>query len=439
MTLEFSMRAVAASLEAVIRSNRPIDMPVTWQDEILFPHYESLSIYNVAQTILDIFDAEASRPLDPSVWNHAVDLTEFDRIVLIISDGLGYQLLNEVINDDGTVAQAVHDLTEGRGPLPLTSVLPTTTAVALPTLWTGVPAVEHGMIGTSMFLRELSMLSDVLFFRPTVGKHPVGSLNNWGLDSHNFVTVPSIAQQLESQGVSTHLLLDYKLNGTGLSNILHRGVKENHKHMGLSDFWLRLRDIMQATRGERAFVHVYWPVVDGLSHGYGYDTPYVRNEIREEVTRIRDLLAAEATHDGRTLVMLIADHGHYDAPTHIKFGVDDRTVPLKDAMRLSFGGGMRLAQMYLRAGTKSETVAILREQFAQEIAWVGAEDAVRCKLFGPGEPHPEIFHRLGDLILVPRQGIRLIDGDSEFMSRTVSIHGGLTDREMLVPFIWKRI
>lgn len=436
MTPEFSMRDVAAGLEDTIRSRRLIDVDVPWRDEIVFPHYDGLSLVNLARSIRGLFGAEVQGQLDNAVWGGQVP--DVDRVVLFLTDGLGYHLLNERIAQDADFAHVISDLTDGRGPLPMTSIAPSTTAVALPTLWTAQPAAVTGMAGTIMFLRELSILADVLFFRPALGKLPSGSLESMGLNPDGLVQQPSMADQLDEIGVATHLVLDHALNGTGLSRVLHRGVANQHVHTGGTDFWLRAEDVLTQTAGQRAYVSMYWPAVDTQSHFYGRHSRYVLNEIDVQMRNLRDLLARDSVRDGRTAVIIAADHGHYDAPEVIDLSDDTAAAPIDAAMRTSYGAEARFGYLYLREGTRDPVQEVVHRHYRDRLAMVNTETALDAGLFGPGATHPDLQNRLGDMLLLPRLGHRLADS-RRTVKPTVSVHGGLSEYEMLVPLMWKVI
>jgi hypothetical protein len=63
--------------------------------------------------------------------------------------------------------------------------------------------------------------------------------------------------------------------------------------------------------------------------------------------------------------------------------------------------------------------------------------AVQCGLFGPGEPHPRLAERLGDLIVAARGSAYLWWDEKE--NKMLGRHGGLSPEEMLVPFVAGRL
>lgn len=431
-----TLTTIAAQLEDRIRSNRLLQLPVSWQDELIYPSYDGLSIMNLMQSVAGIFGVEVDRPLDEAVWA-GQSLDDVERVVLFLTDGLGYKLLTQFMLDDAGVRDGIEALTDGRGPVPLTSTAPSTTAVALPTFWTARTPGEHGMISTMMYLSRFGTVGNMLSYAPAFGQHGAGAFSEWNMPPETFVEHPTLAEQLATVNVPVHLLLENKLHGTGLSRIMHRGVAHGHHHTGNLDMWLRLRDVLEQTAGQRCFVNAYWPVVDLLSHAYGFQSKYVYNEIAYQIQALRDLLSDPGVQDGHTLVLIVADHGHYDSVDTVDLPSDDSAKPIYDAMRGSFGGELRFAHLFLQSGSRQRVIDVLAQAFNDRLAWVEPQTARHAGLFGNGDTHPDVMNRMGDLIVISRQGYRLRDYNRYL--KAIGIHGGLSDWEMMVPLIWRRI
>jgi hypothetical protein len=439
----FSLADHAAGLEARIRAHRPLNLAVPWADELVYPNYHGLSIRNLPHTVAHLLGAPlpGSTPLDAGVWDQAPLPDDIDRVVVIVSDGLSYRWLNAFMADDSDLAQAVGDLTEGRGPVPLTSVCPSTTGVALPCLWTGSSAAAHGMTSFLVFLREYSQLTIPLFFAPAT--RPIqrdALLAQRDLDPAAFVPVRGLADHLNAHGVPTYPFLRHDYMDSGISRVLHRGVRDEHKrtHRNSYDMWLRLRELLAETRGQRCYINVYWPGVDDVSHYYGADTRYARHEVAQQLADLRDLLADESLRDGRTLFMLTADHGHHDVLHTLNLQEDPRARPIFDALRLQVAGETRLPYLYVEAAQRDAVIDTIETHYADIMTWVDAQDALAAGLFGTEPPYAETRYRLGDLVLIPRLGWRVIDGWTP-PPPLISVHGGLSDWEMLVPLLWRRL
>lgn len=434
----FTLEALAQQLEQEIRQNRLTTLPVAWDQDILYPLYDSLSIRNIPHTIAQIMglDTVAQYPLDSRLWDNQTPVGEVQRVVLFITDGLGYLWLQDLLDSSDTLHQAVYNLTDGRGPLPITSVIPTSTVNALPTIWTGHTPSAHGMVGSTVFLREIGMLSNILRFRPVVGTHPNEILAQWGIDPVMFAPVAGIAELMAAAGIDTHLILGKDMLNSGLSHILHRGVTHTYPHAGFTDLWLMLQNVLSLTLGQKCFISIYLPAIDSLSHLHGAHNEFLRHEVEYQITHLAHIMNMEDIHDGQTLFMLIADHGHHDVPNAIKLGEDPNTTALMQGVR-AVGGASRFTYLYLRDGFKTTAKAIIEDHFADQMTYIEPEAALEAGLFGHDPVYEETLHRLGDLILIPRLNTQIIRPQKR--GGSVSMHGGLSDWEMLAPLLWKRL
>jgi hypothetical protein len=428
--------ALAATLEQTILAHRPLDIDVNWADEIVFPHYDGLSIRNLAHTVLRLFDIPdrsgdrmGDTPLDARLWQHHQG--DVRRVVLFISDGLGWRLLQDLIAEDDDIAQTVADLTGDGQLVPITSIAPSTTAAALPSIWTGAGPAATGMLGTQLFLREINTLVSLLHFSPVAGRHRPEVLEEWGLDFETFLPLTTLGEALATRGIPTHLLLQKDLYGSGLSRLMHRNVKHLVRHYGYNDLWIALRDLLHATRRQRCFVTIYWGAVDGISHLHGTTAEHVIAEIRRQLAALRDVLHDAQHGDGRTLFVLAADHGHSPIPNYINLADHP---PIIDALRGRAGGESRFAHVYLRHDFRPQVVDYIRAHLADQLAVVHPRAALDAGLFGSDGVHLETPARLGDLTVIAREGSALGDGPLRRFA-SVSRHGGLSAREMLVPLL----
>jgi hypothetical protein len=435
-----TLATLADDLERDIRANRLLDLPAAEPeaDHWVYPHYNGLSIYNLIQSVGALLGADMPHGLDARLVSQLPQ--DVDRVIVLISDGLGYQLLRRMLSEEPALREDVDAFTDGQGIVPLTSASPSTTACALPVFWTAQPPAISGMLGTSMFLPKVSTLGDLLRFEPVHAPEDTSPLENWGLQAGEFIPVPSLAEQLSTVGVPTHLLLMYSLFNTGLSRLLHRGIRHMHPHLGLNDLWMRLRDVLMQTKGQKCCLSVYIPNVDALSHAYGDDTLYLRAEIRHQMQQLRQIVSDPAVQDGRTLLLVTADHGHANALNVIDIDQDARFAPVRSAMRGSAGGDERFLYLYLREGTAASIVEYLNNELGDLLTAVPIETALQGGLFGDIKAserwHPELRQRLGDVLVLARPGVRL--SDTQRLSPIVSVHAGLSAAEMMVPLLWRR-
>ncbi|MGJ3237505.1 MAG: alkaline phosphatase family protein [Anaerolineae bacterium] len=425
---------IATQLEQTIRQHRPFDLPVSWADELLFPYYDGLSLTSVPHTVAQILGAPLphANPLQDQVWQDAAP--EAQRVIVILLDGMGYHHLRRLMAEDQHLAQIVADLNGGRDLVPLTSVAPSTTVVALSSLWTGATPSEMSITGTLMFLRQLSLLTNMITFTPMAGfrSHRQDVVAKWGLPPEDIVQAPSLSNYLQLQEIPSYVITNRAYMGTGLSRILHRDVTHAVTHKGYADFIGQVEQTLCDTRGKRVYVQIYWEGIDALAHEYGATHPHTDQEIIQKLSDLRRVLNNPDTMDGETLVMILADHGHQDATQAIRIADDPI---LTSAMQMSIAGDERHGYMYLRHGTLDAVTTQIDAHYSDCLTYLISQVALENGYFGT-QISSELRHRIGDVILLPRPGYILSDpalGTLPMISR----HAGLSDWEMLIPLIWQ--
>jgi hypothetical protein len=100
-------------------------------------------------------------------------------------------------------------------------------------------------------------------------------------------------------------------------------------------------------------------------------------------------------------------------------------------------GENRLAYLHIRPGKKEAVKDYIQSVWPDQFALIDPEAAVKTGLFGPGEPHPGIYDRLGDLIAAARGDAFWWWASKE--NPLIGRHGGLSEEEMLVPFLAARL
>ncbi|MBN1287048.1 MAG: alkaline phosphatase family protein [Anaerolineae bacterium] len=426
---------LAQQLAAEIRAATPLlDVDCAWKNEIVWPQYGGLSINNVPASVAAMFGAAlapgaGALPLDVRLGLQDIRAS---RVIQVLLDGLGYNLLQDLHAEPG-FGSTIDELV-GDGLLaPLTSVFPSTTAVALNSLWTGASPAAHGVLGTRMFLREYGVLMSPLSLALVFGG---GTLAQSGFDPAQMVPVPGMAEVFNKAGIKTYLLTLKHLAGSGLSRMLHRGV-HNTNIQGVTtfeDLWATLDEVMRMTERQRCNISVYWGGLDSVSHHAGARSRRALTEARAQLRRLRDFAQRWRGRADGAVLMVLSDHGHLD--THVEVDTANHAA-LSDTFRLPFAAEGRARALFLRSGMRAPAEAYLRERFANSMALIDAQEALGAGLFGGGPVHAETPARIGDLLVLCRAGTALYDPLDHY--RYKSQHGGLDADEMLVPLIVRKL
>jgi hypothetical protein len=398
------------------------------EGDFIFPHYSGLSLLNLVASICQALGAPL--PGGAPLAADALPATgrEFDRVVLLVMDGLGLDSFHGFLGRQPSVWA---ELLPQAHLAPITSVTPSTTSAALTTLWTGASPLRHGIVGYEVWLREYGVVANMIVHAPASAAGDVGSLKRSGFSPETFLPVAPLGAHLAERGVKTHAFMPAGLARSGLSS-MHLAQVRTHPYRSLSDLWISLADLLAEPSGERKFVYAYWPDLDTLSHAFGPQDERVAGELdlfsRAAERYFFDRLGRGGLKD--TLFLLTADHGLIHTPPDPRY--DLRQHPdFTDMLHIQPTGETRLAYLYPRPGQENTAQAYLEQAWPGEFSFVRARQAAAAGLFGPGELTPLVASRLGDLIAVAREGAYLwwLNKENHLYGR----HGGLSPAEMLIP------
>src|SRR5512147_2278497 len=126
--------------------------------DLVLPDYQGGSLVNLMSSVATALGGTS--PYPPLAALPPGALAGARHLLLLVVDGLGLEYLS---GRDGALRRHLVG--------PLTSVFPSTTASAIPTLLTGLAPQQHGLTGWNMYFREVGAVVATLPFRVRTGRH----------------------------------------------------------------------------------------------------------------------------------------------------------------------------------------------------------------------------------------------------------------------------
>ncbi|MDB1088808.1 alkaline phosphatase family protein [Streptomyces sp. ACA25] len=340
-----------------------------------------------------------------------------DRVCVFLVDGMGWEALRAHPELAPFLTSLLPGSAAGTGE-PITSGFPSTTAVSLASVGTGLPPGAHGLAGYRVLNPATGALMHQLRWEP------------W-TDPHLWQPYPTVFQQTQAAGIETSQVSAPFFEHTPLTKVALSGGT----FLGRLDAGERM-DLAarRLAAADRTLVYTYYAELDSHGHRYGMDSPEWRNQLRR-VDELAQRLAEQLPP--RAALYITADHGMVD-------------VPFTDAARFDFdedwelsagvavlGGEGRARHLYAVPGAAADVHAVWREVLAED-AWVATRDeAIALGWFGPhGTVEPRVRGRIGDVVVAMTGRAAVVACRTEPKeSALIGMHGSVTSAEQLVPLL----
>jgi len=192
--------------------------------------------------------------------------------------------------------------------------------------------------------------------------------------------------------------------------------------------------VAAATSGSEAkFIYVYWPEFDGHSHRHGNASPEVRAHFSEVDEAFAALLSRLAGSE--SIVVATADHGFVDSEGADALDLAD-APGLAALLRYPLCGEPRAVFCHVQEGRSGEFVARARDWLGERARVCPSAELVAEGWFGPGDAHPRLAERVGDVTLLMHGRTTVKDWTpGEPRHRLIGHHGGASEDEMIIPLI----
>ena len=355
-------------------------------------------ITNVACSILKYFKV-------PYKHNTISDIDEVleknnpKNVVLILYDGMGYNLINRILNED--------DFLRVNMTRSISTVCPSTTTAATTSILSGMNPSEHNWLGWDMYVKEEDKIITLF-------------LNTYK-DTYKVAAPYNIASKYYGYKNLIEQINDGKYSAGIVS--LHGGVH----YKNLSD--MNDKIIEQIGMPGRRFVYVYHENPDSIMHEHGTDSIESINSFKE-INRSTEELASRLKD---TLLIVVADHGHMNSmPITISeykdfFDTLDGDVSIE----------ARFCSFKVKEDKKDEFVKLFNLYFSKWFILKTKEEIIREFWFGRGDYNKYYRASLGDYFAIATSNRYFRYNENSV--NLVSMHAGITEDEMRVPLIMKLI
>jgi predicted AlkP superfamily pyrophosphatase or phosphodiesterase len=383
---------------------------------VQFADYQSRGIVNLVSSLVATLGGTATG-YPPCTLLPPQQLGRPRHLVLLVVDGLGYEFLCATEPDGILRERLLGDIS---------SVVPPSTAAAVPVFLTGRAPAQHGFTGWFTWFKELGCVAAVLPFTARQGGM---SLTPGGVDPRQLSGASPLFPGLP---VSSHVVSPRHIAQSTFNRAFSAGATI-HGYDGLDGLFASLRRIIEAAEGP-TYSYAYWPGLDALAHEHGIGSGEVLRHFRELDQAFGAFVAAVAATG--TALVVTADHGFVDSPAERQLQIGDHP-DLEACLSIPLCGEPRFAYCYVHPHKAGEFESYVRERLSHAIELVPSQALLAQAVFGPGAACACLEARVGDYVMVMKDNYVVKDrlpGESPF--RQIGVHGGLSRAELRVPLVY---
>jgi len=378
------------------------------------PDYQGGSIVNLMASLI-AGRGGGTTPYPQTPLLTAREIEAYRTVVLMVVDGLGDEMLARAAPPGPLRA-----LYRGR----LSSVFPSTTAMAISAFLTGLGPQQHGVTGWFTHFEEIGGVTTVL---PFIDRVRGSSLSAAGIDAGRLLGHTPVFDLMHT---GAYTVIPERIAGSPF-NRAHTGRAVVRTFRSLNQCLEAILALARAGSGPQ-YIYAYWPELDQLTHRRGVASQIVARHIVELDGALGALL--ERLPDS-TMVVLTADHGLTDCRPGNRVELSAHPA-LAQTLRLPLCGEQRVAYCYVKEGRAEAFRRYVTAHLEGHAELHRSIDLVTDGYFGLGPRHPRLLERVGDYTLIMRPGHTIKDWlPNERHFRHLGFHGGLTTAEMYVPLI----
>ena len=339
---------------------------------------------------------------------------EADNVVLIVLDGLGYELLMKY----GKNSIFTKYLNKK-----LTSVFNPATSSAIPTFYTGLPPEQHEMTGWHMFVKEIGTQIIPLRFISRITGESLGG----DVDIRKIFNIKPFSNKIKRKSYivnpNSFSHSDFNLASAGKSKIVPYNEEK------IEDFFNKIKTKIK--RKEKKYIYAYYPNPDSLIHQYGSKHKKVISNIKKLEREFKKFL--KQIKNTNTLIIITADHGLDDVKLPNRINVT-KHPKLQECLSVPLCGDGKLGFAYVKPSKIKQFEKYCKTKLKKQVDLYKNTDFV--KKFGLLKHGSRFLDRIGDYVMVLKEHYKINDYliNSE-PSKNISTHGGFSKQEMFVPLI----
>ncbi len=364
------------------------------------------------------------------------DCLDAENVINVIVDSMGTQQF--------PLASKLPRIYEKLNGIVLSSIFPTITSAAIPSIHFGLPPERHGVLGHKILFPQLGTVVDTLKMA-SINAPSYDLLYKSGIDVKLLLLERGIYKVLEEENVIHAELLPWEIAGTGLSHLLET-EKVSLGYSDIIDGFSQAKRILEKYRGSKTLINIYVGLLDSVSHVYGpYSEEYKYAIDHLEKTFLNFIRRLDDSIAGKSVVTMFSDHGQDELEMEKKITLGEEEIKeVSMFLRFPPGRSGRVLHFYVGEDCLQDLVDWLTRKVGTN-GLVLTFNEIKSRLLPETRDADTIRSRIGDVILIMKRGAEMKtekeeEEKVEIIEKTfLGSHGSLTFNEITVPYFASNI
>ncbi|MCR5329698.1 MAG: phosphodiesterase [Lachnospiraceae bacterium] len=314
-------------------------------------------------------------------------------VVLLLLDGMGIKIMERHLKENGAFYSHLTGV--------YNSVFLSTTTAATTSVMSGLQPCEHCWLGWDCYYPSIDKNVTLFLNQEQLTEKPAADYNVAG----TVTPYDNIVDRLNRAGKKAYLIAPFA----------------NRELASIDDICREIR--LRCDESGSKYIYAYWNQPDGLLHRNGGGTQIVL----DAMAHMEEVVSGLAEELEDTLFIITADHGH----------IDTESVMFKDYPQLCEclvhwpSLEPRALNFFVKEDKKEFFVSEFNRLFGDRFILMPMEEVIERKLMGTQTPHKEFRGMLGDYLAIATSDLSIYFTEECWLS----MHGSLTEDEMLIPLI----
>lgn len=399
------------------------------------PLYDSYCFSRIPGTIRYLLSGQKEKVLPADTFIQ----DDYDTIVLFFIDGFGWHFFEKFKDRSPFLSQI-----ERKGIVSkLTSQFPSTTAPHVTCINTGLTTSESGIYEWFYYEPLVDRVITPLLFS-YAGDHVSGTLKESGISFEKFYPTHTIYEKLNSDGIISYVMQNTAISHSPYSMAMLRG-SFSLPYTSINGALKTLKDLINQRVRNKRYIFLYFGDIDSAGHRHGIHSHQFEDAITSFWKQMEGMFCESLQLNERKIACLItADHGMVDINPKKTFYLNQEFPEIERFLKQNKkgelivpAGSCRDFFLHIQDDRLLESHEIVQEILQEKAKVVFTEDLIRNNFFGATSPSEDFLKRVGNLVILPREGECVWwYKKHRFEQHFFGAHGGLTKHEMEIPFLF---